>query len=179
MRCRGDSRSGKNFFQFAGANHRINFRHISANFIVKTLDQASGDYQALRLAVRLVASHFQNCVDGFLLCAGNKGAGIHDDHVSISRVWSKFGTALGEHTHHDLAINEILRAAQAHKTYFCGSRWLQVHGNAFFSWHREFYCRQVLLEGNYVSRNSNIWREALAAWHPGRQRELSSKTELC
>jgi hypothetical protein len=41
---------------------------------VKTLDQATGNHQPLRLAarLRLVAGHFEDRIDGFLLRAADK-----------------------------------------------------------------------------------------------------------
>src|SRR6266404_4585617 len=85
--------------------------------MAKTLDQATGNDQSLRLAARFVAGHFEDRIDGFLLRAADEPAGIYDDDVGVLGVGSKFGASLGQHAHHYLAVDEVLGAAEAHKTH--------------------------------------------------------------
>src|SRR5208282_902112 len=73
------SGSGENFLQFAGADDRVHFRNVLSDLIAKTLDQAAGNHEALRLAARLLAvqlpfvtGHFEDGIDGFLLRAADK-----------------------------------------------------------------------------------------------------------
>ena len=115
-RCR-DSGSGQNLVQFARANDRVHFRNVLADLVVKTFHQAPGDDQSFCFAAGLVAGHFEDRVDRFLLGAGDKRAGVHDDDVGVLRVGSEFGPGLRQHAHHHLAIDEVLGAAEAHKAY--------------------------------------------------------------
>ena len=55
-----------------------------------------------------MAGHFEDGVDRFLLSRADKRAGIYDDDVGIFGVWREFGSRLGEHAHHDLAVDEVL-----------------------------------------------------------------------
>ena len=86
-RCFCHSGSGENFLQFAGADDRVHFRNVLADLVVKTLDQATGDHQSLRLAAGFVAGHFEDRIDRFLLRAADKRAGIHHDDVGVRRRW--------------------------------------------------------------------------------------------
>ena len=113
-----NSRGGKDFLQFARADHRVHFRNVLADFVAKTLDQASSNHQFLRAASGFMTSHFQNRVHRLLLRTGNEGAGVDYDDVSVLGVLGQFCPCLREHAHHDLAIHEVLGTAQADKADF-------------------------------------------------------------
>ena len=134
------SSSGQNFLQFAGADDRVHFRNVLSNLVVKTLDQATGHHQPLGLAARFVTSHFEDGIDGFLLRAADKGTGIHHDDVGVLRIRSKLGAGLGQHAHHDLAIDEVFGAAEAHKTHLGWTRRPGSRGYDFLyrHWYRHW-----------------------------------------
>jgi hypothetical protein len=117
------SRSGENFLQLAGADHRVHFRNVLADLIAETLDQATGNHQPLRLAARLclvaglVARHLEDGVDGFPLRAADKRASIHHDDVGVGRVGRESSAGLRQHAHHHLAIDEVFGAAEADKSH--------------------------------------------------------------
>ena len=118
--CRrgGDPGCGQDFVQFPRAHHLINFGNIFADLVAKSFDQASGDDQFLCLTSSFVPSHLQDRVHRFLLCAVNKRAGIHHDDVRIFGAACEFRSGSRQQTHHDFAVHEVFRAAQADKPYF-------------------------------------------------------------
>src|ERR1700690_359633 len=99
LRSRGDSGGGENVFQFTGADNGVDFRNILLNVIAKALDETSGHYQPLRFPAGFVSSHFEDCVDRFLLRAADEGAGVDDDYVGVFGGRSEFNSGLREHTH--------------------------------------------------------------------------------
>jgi hypothetical protein len=94
------------------------------------LHQAAGHDQFFRHAEFLVFSHFQNCVDRFLLRRRDEAAGVDDEHFGLFRARREFVPLARENTHHDLAIHEVFRASQADESGFrhegrprnCGAR---------------------------------------------------------
>src|SRR5208283_185076 len=114
-----------------GADYRVHFRNILLNLVSKAFYQAAGYNQALGLAGGLVTRHFKDGIDRFLLGAGDKGTGVDDDHVGIFGRWSQLSPGLRQNAHHDLAIDEVLGAAQAYKADFEGSRRRASSGDRF------------------------------------------------
>jgi hypothetical protein len=98
---------------------------------MEALDEASGDDQATGFAAGFVAGHFEDGIDGFLLGAGDEGAGIDDNDIGGIGVGSEFGSGLGEHTHHDLAIDEVFGATEAHESYLGRGRQERSRGCGF------------------------------------------------
>ena len=108
----------ENSFQFARANHRVNFRNVLLNLVAETFDQAARNHQFLGAAGGLVLGHLQDGVYRFLLGAGDKRAGVDHDHVGFFGAGDQCRPGLGEHAHHDLAIHEVFGAPQAYKANF-------------------------------------------------------------
>ena len=54
----------------------------------------------------------------YLLRALNERAGIYHDYVGIAGIVRNFCPSTREQTHHHLAIDEVLRATQAHESDF-------------------------------------------------------------
>ena len=103
-------------FQFASAHDRVHFRNVLANVVAESFDQAAGDHQLAGAAVGLVPRHFQDRVHGFLLSAGNEGAGVYHDDIGVFGARNQLRSGLRQHAHHHFAVDQILRAAQADKT---------------------------------------------------------------
>src|SRR6185369_7895339 len=104
-------------FQFARPNHGIDYRDVFLDLVAVAFDEAPGDDQFLGAATRLVVRHFEDRIHRLLLSRVDKRAGIHDYDVGIFGLASDLGTGGLEHAHHDLAIDEVLGAAQADKTH--------------------------------------------------------------
>ena len=65
-----------------------------------------------------MSGHFQDRVNRFLLRAVDKGAGIDHDDVRIFGTARKFRSGSRKQAHHNFAIHEVFRAAQADKAHF-------------------------------------------------------------
>ena len=60
--------------------------------------------------------HFQDSVYGLLLGGINERTGIHHDDIRVFGVDRDTRAPGLQHTHHDLAIDEVLGAAQTDET---------------------------------------------------------------
>ena len=108
----------QDFFDFAGADHRVHFGNLLADVVAETLDHAARDNQFLRAAEFFVLGHFQDGVHRFFLRRLDEAAGVNDQDVGFARARRKFVTSARENAHHHLAIHEVLRASQADKSDF-------------------------------------------------------------
>ena len=72
----------------------------------------------LRAAFGFVLRHLQDGVYRFLLGRVDERAGVYHDDVGIFGAGREFGTGVSEHTHHDLAVDEVLGATEADKADF-------------------------------------------------------------
>ena len=109
-------------FDFAGADHRIHFRHLLENLVAKAFYQAPCHDQFFRRAEFLVLGHFQNRVDRFFLRGFNEAARIHDQDFGILRARRQFVAIARQQAHHDLAIDEVFGASERDKSNLgCGS----------------------------------------------------------
>ncbi len=106
----------EDFFDFAGADHGVHFGNLLADFVAVALDHASGDDQFLRAAEFLVLGHFEDGLHGFLLRRRDEAARVDDEHVGVARARRDFVACARENAHHHLAIDEVLRASQAHES---------------------------------------------------------------
>ncbi len=116
--CRGNVAfaRGQNSFDFACADHRVDFRNLLANFVAVALDHAAGHDQLLRAAEFLVLGHLQDRIHRFLLRGRDEAAGVDHKHVGFARPWRDFIARARKNTHHHLAVDEVLRASQAYES---------------------------------------------------------------
>src|SRR5262249_49121922 len=75
--------------------------------------EAPRHHQAPGPAALLLPRHLQDGVHGLLLGAVDEGAGVHDDHVGGRRVRHHLVAAGLELADHDLAVDQVLGAAEA------------------------------------------------------------------
>src|SRR5262249_3201005 len=106
--------------ELIGADDGVDLGHTLPNVAAVALDQASGYDQALRAAGLLVLGHFQDRVDRFLLSWIDEAARVDDDHVCVRGMRRELVPAGGEVAHHDLGVDEVLRASEADETDFQG-----------------------------------------------------------
>ena len=106
-------------FEFSGTYDSVHFRNVLANLVPIALHQASCDDQ-LAGPSGFVAGHFKNGIHRLLLRALDERASVNDDYFSVFGTGNKFGARLGEHAHHDLAVHQVLGAAEAHESYLRG-----------------------------------------------------------
>ena len=65
----------------------------------------------------------------FPLSTFDKGTGVYHNDVSVFGARHQLRAPLREHTHHDLAINEVFRTAEANESHlWTGGDWL-LRGN--------------------------------------------------
>ena len=107
--------SCQNCLEFAGADHGIYFRHILADFVAIALHQAAGHDQLARLAGDFVLRHLKDGVNRLLLGFIDERACVYDQNVCRLRTVGHLGPGTVKQTHHDFAVNQVLRAAQAHE----------------------------------------------------------------
>ena len=99
----------------AGAQRRVDLGDLLAQLLVVALGQAARDDQAPRAPRLLLARHLQDGVDRLLLGAIDERAGVHDDHVRVLRVRDQGMAARLQAPEHHLAVDQVLRTAQAHQ----------------------------------------------------------------
>ncbi len=135
----------QDFFHFAGADHRVDFRNLLPNIVAVALDHASGDDQFLGFAEFLVLGHLQNRIHRFFLRRLDETARIHHQHVRFAGPRRQFVTRARKNTHHHLAIDEVLGASQADETYFghdCGVLGLMRKHRFYHTW-QAFHVRRL------------------------------------
>jgi len=69
-----------------------------------------------------VLGHFKDGVHGFFLSGFDEAASIDDQNFGLVGARSKFVAAARENAHHDLGVDEVLGASEAHESYF-SHRW--------------------------------------------------------
>ena len=62
---------------------------------------------------------------------------IDNDDIGVFGRRCQFGSSLRQHAHHDLAIDEVLGAAEAHEADLDRRRPRPISGTRFCCWHRE------------------------------------------
>ena len=97
-----DTRCFQDRFQFAGSDHGVDFRDVSADFVAVALDEAARDDELLGAAMGFVAGHFENGVDRLLPGGVDKGAGVDDEDLGIFGAAGQAGAGAVEQAHHDL-----------------------------------------------------------------------------
>src|SRR5688572_7574358 len=102
----------------AGADERVDLRHLCFQFVAITLDQTTGYDQALRIAAVFHPGSFKYGVNRFLFCGINKPARVYDQSVRFVCVGSDLITVLLKLAHHHLAVDEVLRATETNKSNF-------------------------------------------------------------
>ena len=112
-----DLGGGKYLVQFAGANHCVHLRNVLLDLMPVALHQAAGDDELLGPAALFEARHLQNRVDRLLLGAVDERAGVHHDDIGVLRPARNLRAGGGEHPHHYLAVNQVLRAAEAYEAH--------------------------------------------------------------
>ena len=108
---------GENLLHFAGTDHGVHFRNLLADLLAIAFHQASGDDQLAGAAEFFVFGHFDDGVDGLALRGFDEAAGVYHEHVGIAGAGREFVAAAGQNAHHDLGIDEVLRAAQTDESH--------------------------------------------------------------
>ena len=108
-------RRSQDLFQFARAHNSVDFRNILPDLVPIALHQATGHNEPPRPAIRLVLRHLEDRIDGLLLGRVNKRAGIDDENLGRLHVGRHLRAGAVQQTHHDLAVDEVLGAAQRDK----------------------------------------------------------------
>jgi hypothetical protein len=79
------------------------------------LGQAAGDNDAAKLAAALELEHFVDGAERLLPGRFNEAAGVHHGKVGVGGTVNKLIAVELQHAKHPLAVDEILRAAEADK----------------------------------------------------------------
>ena len=110
--------SFQNALDFAGSHHRIHFRHLLQNLFAIPLHKATGHNQFFRRPEFLVLRHFQDGVHGFFLRRLDEAAGVDNEYFRLIGAGRELIAITRKNAHHHLAVHEVLRASQAHKSNF-------------------------------------------------------------
>ena len=96
------------------ADHGIDPRQFGEQRLLLPLGQAAGHDHAPRTAGPLQVEHLVDC--GVRLLAGcvDESARVHDHDVGALRFADELPAVLAEQAEHPLAVDEVLRAAEAH-----------------------------------------------------------------
>ena len=98
-------------FEFAGADHGVDFGDALLDFVAVALDEAAGDDELFRPTGGLVAGHFKDGVDGFLLGRVNEAARVDDEDIGFFGMGSEASASAVEQAHHHLGVDEVLGTA--------------------------------------------------------------------
>ena len=96
----------------AGAHDAVHLRQFLRQLLLIALGQAAGHQDLTHKALFFQVCHRQNGVDGLLLGAVNKAAGVDDHHVRAGLFVLQGDTRITAQGHHLLGIHQILGAAQ-------------------------------------------------------------------
>ncbi len=77
-RVRSTAKQAGEGFIFANAEQQVDLRHGFLQFLAVALGKAAGDDEPLAAAALFILRHLQNGVDGLLLGALDKAAGVYD-----------------------------------------------------------------------------------------------------
>ena len=124
-----DPCGGENALQLSSAEYGVHFRNILLYFVAVALDQTARNNQLLGATRGLVLGHLEDGVHRFLLGGVDERAGVNDNDVGVFGAGRNLCATLRQQPHHDLAIHQVLGAAEAHKPDFwsCISdfRWVE------------------------------------------------------
>ena len=115
-----------NLRHLAGAKQRVDLGNLLPQLIAIPLRQAPRHHEPARRRRLLQLGHLENRVDGLLLRAVDERTGIHDDDIRVGRMRRQLVSRLPGKTEHDLAVDEVLGAAEGNQTDF--HRRLQAAG---------------------------------------------------
>ena len=82
------------------------------------LPQAAGDHQLFDFALFFQLGQLQDLLDGFLLCALDKAAGVYNGDVRHGGVVHRLEARLLQGGHQHLPVHLVFGAAQADHAYF-------------------------------------------------------------
>ena len=102
--------------EFVGAEDGIDFRDLLLQFIAVALDQASCHHQSAGPADSLVFGSLEDGIDRLLLGGLDEAAGVDNQCLGLAGILRQLVAAGLEQSHHDLAVNQVLRAAQANES---------------------------------------------------------------
>ena len=88
------------------------------DLLLITLRKAAGYDELLDAAFLLEGRQLQNFVDGFLLCALDKAAGVHDRNIRKRRVVMQLEACIFKACHQHFAVHLIFCTAKADHAHF-------------------------------------------------------------
>ena len=97
------------------ADEGVDFLKFAGEFRGKTLGHAAGDDEALIGVASVkttIAMGLENGGDAFGFGGVDKGAGVHDEDIGLSRVGGEVHSGGPQMAQHDFRVDEILRATQ-------------------------------------------------------------------
>ena len=100
------------------AQKGVHFREVFRQFPAVSPGQTATHDERLELARFLILRHFQNRVDGFLLGAFDKPAGIHKDHIRFLRLRRKGIPRFPQLAEHQFRVYPVFRASEGNDAHF-------------------------------------------------------------
>ena len=102
----------------AGAHDTVHLRQLRQDLLPVALGEAAGDQNFPHLPLRLQLCRGKDGVDGLLLGAVDKAAGVDDHHVRPGRLLQQDMPGVAAQCHHLLGVHQILGTAKGNKGYF-------------------------------------------------------------
>jgi hypothetical protein len=112
----GNTSRLQNRFELTRTHDRIDFRDLLANLVAKALHQAACNHEFLYSARRFPPCHIEDRVNRFPLRPINERTRVNDDYICVLGLGGKFYARLRQQAHHDLAVYEVFRAAEAYES---------------------------------------------------------------
>jgi len=109
-----------------------------ADLVAVPFHQAAGYDQLAGLAGQLMLGHLEDGVDRLLFRLIYERTGIYHQNVSRLRTVGHFRACLIQQAHHDLAIDQVFGAAQAHKANTRPRLQHRIRNTPRAQWH--FFC---------------------------------------
>ena len=96
----------------AGAQHAVHLGQLLRDLLPVALRHAPGDQDLFQLPLLLQRRHAEDVLDGLLVGAGEKAAGVDHRHVGTLRRFGQGVARLAAQGHHLLAVDHVFLAAQ-------------------------------------------------------------------
>ncbi len=99
---------------------RVDLGDLFRQLLLVQLHQAAGDHHAPHVALLLHGDILKHRVDALFPSRVDEATGVDDDHVRIFGLGDQANASPVEVTHHDLAVHQVLGAAQGDQAHGAG-----------------------------------------------------------
>ena len=113
----GSDQDIRNPFDLVEPEDRVDLGDLTCELARVPLRQASGHHQSPAPAAVLELRQLEDGVHSLLLRRTNEPAGVHHERLRLRQIGCHLESAAGEDACHDLAVEQVLRASEAHQPH--------------------------------------------------------------